>query len=414
MFLFFTGLLLYYLVMLSEQALVTVRPHDLESGNTGHPLALYRQIRPALAALLLARLLLAVLMAVCLMDVLYSSSALRLQMHQMSQGAAMPGWLIWGALQALLALGFAALLTVLRRFSFKNAIQQHPGRWLNQLSGFIFFWKKIFTPFIRNQEEQTATGAENRTQNPTAAEMQATAGEKRELEMLKSIVQFSDTTVRQVMQPRTKVVAVDFRTGFHQLLQSVRASEFSRLPVYHEDLDNVTGILYVKDLVPHLGKPDDFEWQSLIRTNLLLVPETKRCSEMLEDFKREKVHMAIVVDEYGGSAGIVTMEDILEEVTGDIRDEFDEDSDIRYRKLDPHNFIFEGQTLLNDVSRVCGLDPDIFETARNSADTLAGLILEIRGEIPQAGTVVRWNNFIFRVLAANKRRIEQIKLTLPR
>jgi len=227
-------------------------------------------------------------------------------------------------------------------------------------------------------------------------------------------VKFSDVTVKQVMQPRTKVVGVDFKTDFHDLLAVVRESEFSRLPVYDEDLDNVTGILYVKDLLPHLDAPAVFEWQPLIRTNVMLVPESKRCSELLEEFKQQKIHMAIVVDEYGGSAGIVTMEDILEEVTGDIQDEFDEESDIRYRKLDEFTYLFEGQTLLNDVCRLTGLDAATFDAVKGNADTLAGLALELRGDIPKTGVEIPWNGFLFTITAADNRRITQMKLNLKK
>ena len=216
------------------------------------------------------------------------------------------------------------------------------------------------------------------------------------------------------MQPRSKVVAVDFKVGFHDLLSIVREAGFSRLPVYQEDLDNVTGILYVKDMLPHLTKSDDFEWQSLIRTNVMLAPESKRGTELLQDFKRQKIHMAIVVDEYGGSSGIVTLEDVLEEVTGEIRDEFDEESEVRYRKLDDHNYIFEGQTLLSDVCRIVGLDSSTFDEARGNADTLAGLVLELKGDIPKSGMEITWNGFMITVTAANSRRIEQLKLGLPR
>ncbi len=214
------------------------------------------------------------------------------------------------------------------------------------------------------------------------------------------------------MQPRSKVVAADFRTHFHDLLGIVREAGFSRMPVFDEDFDNVTGILYVKDLVPHLDKTADFEWQSLIRTNIQLVPESKRISELLQEFKRNKRHMAIVVDEYGGSAGIVTMEDILEEITGEIRDEFDEENDIRYRKIDDHNYLFEGQTLLNDVCRITGLAPGAFDDVRGGADTLAGLALELKGDIPKAGAEIAWNDYVLTVVAADDRRIAQLKLTI--
>jgi CBS domain containing-hemolysin-like protein len=161
-----------------------------------------------------------------------------------------------------------------------------------------------------------------------------------------------------------------------------------------------------------LEEDNGFEWQKLIRPNLLLVPESKRISELLRDFKKQKVHLAVVVDEYGGSEGIVTMEDILEEVTGDIQDEFDEESDVSYQKLDDNNYLFEARTLLNDVCRVTGMDSNIFESLRGDADTLAGLALEINGDIPKKGTEIQCNGVKLTITAADYRRIEQIKLTL--
>ncbi|HMX41268.1 MAG TPA: transporter associated domain-containing protein, partial [Saprospiraceae bacterium] len=208
-------------------------------------------------------------------------------------------------------------------------------------------------------------------------------------------------------------VGVDFRISFHELLAAVQEAGFSRMPVYDEDLDNVTGILYVKDLLPCLHQSADFEWQPLIRTNVMLVPESKRVSELLQEFKREKIHLAIVVDEYGGSSGIVTMEDILEEITGDIRDEFDEEHDVRYRKLDDSTYLFEASTLLNDVCRLTGIAPGTFDAIRGNADTLAGLVLEISGDIPKKGAKVSWQDFLFTVTAADQRKITQIKMRLP-
>ncbi len=278
---------------------------------------------------------------------------------------------------------------------------------------FAFFWNLFFRVFTRKEKiAERADLSQEEEPNSTAATN--AASEKRELELLKSIVQFGDVTVKQVMQPRSKVVSVDFKTGFHELLDVVRLSEFSRMPVYDEELENITGILYVKDLVPHLDEGVAFEWQPLIRTNVLMVPEAKRGTELLQEFKQQRMHMAIVVDEYGGIAGIVTMEDILEEVTGDIRDEFDEESEIRYRKIDDYNYLFEGQTLLNDVCRLSGLIQGTFDPVRGTSDTLAGLALELRGDIPMIGTEIAWNGFLLSVTIADKRRIEQLKLSLPR
>lgn len=369
-------------------------------------------IRPALTALLLARLSLKILITVVTTVALINSTPVRGALHTLALQLGIPAVLVWG----IAGLLFASLLAILFwslqkiRWPYKNGTA--PSYALKRLSWFILLCMLVFRPLqskaSRADEPSPASPAPSNTSSGfNGAPLQ-------NLELLKSIVKFSDVTVKQVMQPRSKVMAVDFRTRFPELLAIVHEAGFSRLPVYDEDLDNVTGILYIKDLVPHLDKPDDFEWQSLIRTNLQLVPEAKRISELLQEFKRNKRHMAIVVDEYGGSSGIVTMEDILEEITGEIRDEFDEESDIRYRKLDDHNYLFEGQTLLNDVCRIAGLPAGTFDEIRGAADSLAGLALELRGDIPKPGTELAWNGYLLTVIAADDRRIEQLKLTLTR
>lgn len=418
--LFLLGLVLYYLVLLAESALIALSPQETEQlrtstqGAARRVYALTRDIRPVMASLLLARLSLKLLLAVFAMTWLLQTPAIRQTLYDISLRFGLPGGVLWIATAILLAGMLATVFWGLKKMDSRRIAVGRMGFVLQRLSWYVLFWKKLFSPFIR-REKTPGPGEEM----PTATDMAASnavsaASEKRELELLKSIVKFGDVTVKQIMQPRSKVVAVDFRIGFHELLATVREAEFSRFPVYDEDLDNVTGILYVKDLVPHLDKPDHFEWQTLIRTNLLLAPESKRGAELLQEFKQQKIHMAVVVDEYGGSSGIVTLEDILEEVTGDIRDEFDEESEVRYRKIDDYNYLFEGQTLLSDVCRIAGLESNTFDTARGTADTLAGLALELKGDIPKTGAEITWNGFLLTVIAADNRRIGQLKLTLPR
>lgn len=417
MFWFLFGLLLYFFVTLAERALVGVSPHDLDQLGLDDSAAAQRAyrlgqegIRPALAALLLARLLLIVLLVVISVAALIRSGPVHTALYKAASWTDWPGWLIWGIAGTLLSALFGLLFWSIQKIDIQGNSSPRATFILQRLGHFIQFWKTMFSPFL--MQEKAAEAAEN---NPVQELANPTiSSEKREMELLKSIVKFSDITVKQVMQPRSKVVGVDFKTTFHDLLAIVRESEFSRLPVYDEDLDYVTGILYVKDLLLHLDAGNDFEWQPLIRTNVMLVPESKRCSELLEEFKLQKIHMAIVVDEYGGSAGIVTMEDILEEVTGDIRDEFDEESEIRYRKIDEYTYLFEGQTLLNDVCRIAGLDAAIFDPVRGNSDTLAGLALEIRGDIPKVGVEIPWNGFLLTITAADNRRISQVKFSLPR
>lgn len=416
MFWFFVGLILFILVTVAERALVGLSPHDLEQLRlaerpASHNAYLLGQedIRSALTALMFAKVFLQVILVVIGCVTFFGSEWIRINL---ANSATYFGWsefILWGLASLSLSILLALLFWGIQKTDlFKSS--SSTLFWVQRLTPFIYFWKKLFSPVLPKepQKETHQTGTPHDHSNTTGN------SEKREMELLKSIVKFSDVTVKQVMQPRTKVVGVDFRTDFQELLQIVRESEFSRLPVYDDDLDNITGILYVKDLLLHLDAPAEFEWQPLIRTNVMLVPESKRCSELLEEFKQQKIHMAVVVDEYGGSAGIVTMEDILEEITGDIRDEFDEDSEIRYRKLDEYTYLFEGPTLLNDVCRIAGLDAAAFDAVRGNADTLAGLVLELRGDIPKTGVEIPWNGFLFTITAADSRRVSQIKLGLPR
>ena len=236
---------------------------------------------------------------------------------------------------------------------------------------------------------------------------------EKEIDILKSIVKFGDVSVKQIMRPRVDVVAIDFRMDYHELLKIVKDSGYSRLPVFDEDFDNITGILYGKDLMGHLDKPADFEWQALIRTNVMYVPEAKKINDLLRAFQLERMHMAIVVDEYGGSSGLVTLEDIMEEVIGEIKDEFDDEIEVNYQKIDEFNYSFEGKTLLNDVCRVIGVDTETFDSVKGDADSVAGLVLELTGHIPKPKEEVSFDDFKFKIIAVNRRRIETIQITLP-
>lgn len=238
-------------------------------------------------------------------------------------------------------------------------------------------------------------------------------GGRQEIDILKSIIDFGDVTVKQIMRSRVDVVAVDFRISYRELLKVIRDSGFSRIPVFDEDLDNITGILYVKDLLGKIEEDDQFEWQVLIRTDVLYVPESKKIQELLKVFQERHLHMAIVVDEYGGSSGIVTLEDILEEIIGEIRDEFDEEEEVEYEKLDDYNYVFEGKTLLKDACRVTGINEAELDRIREDADTVAGLVLELLGYLPRKGVEVEHPPFKFKVVGANERRIEKVRITLP-
>ncbi|HMO38455.1 MAG TPA: gliding motility-associated protein GldE [Saprospiraceae bacterium] len=237
---------------------------------------------------------------------------------------------------------------------------------------------------------------------------------EQEIDILKSIVKFSDMTVRQIMTARVDVIAVDEKSDYAELMEIARESGYSRIPVYESDLDNIKGILYVKDLLGHLNEPANFNWQMLIRSNVLYVPEAKKISDLLKEFQRAHLHMAIVVDEYGGTSGLVTLEDIMEEIIGDIKDEFDDEAEVVFRKIDDYNYLFEGKTLLNDVYRVTGIEAGIFDEVRGETDSLAGLMLELYGQLPKKDTEITFYAFRFKIVAASKRRIEQVLITLPK
>jgi Hemolysins and related proteins containing CBS domains len=237
---------------------------------------------------------------------------------------------------------------------------------------------------------------------------------EQDIDILKGIVKFGEVSVKQIMRSRVDVIAVDFRIGFRDLMKVIRDCGFSRIPVFDEDFDNITGILYVKDLLGHFNESNGFEWQPFIRPNILYAPEAKKINDLLKDFQTKRMHMAIVVDEYGGSSGIVSLEDIMEEVIGEIKDEFDDEVEVEYQKLNDYNYIFEGKTLLNDVCRIIGVDTNTFDEVKGDADSVAGMILELIGYIPKVGREISYQDYIFRIVSVNRRRVEQIKITLPK
>ncbi|WP_430810546.1 MULTISPECIES: gliding motility-associated protein GldE [unclassified Carboxylicivirga] len=233
-----------------------------------------------------------------------------------------------------------------------------------------------------------------------------------EKDILEGIVKFGNIDVSEIMTARVDVIDVEIKSGYNKVLQVIIDSGYSRIPVFDETPDNVKGILYVKDLLSHLDEGDDFEWQQLIR-KAYYVPETKMINDLLEEFQAQKIHMAIVVDEYGGTMGIVTLEDILEEIVGDISDERDDDEDF-FTSLPDGSLVFEAKVLLNDFHKITETDEELFADVRGEAETLAGLILELRGEIPQKNEVVKYENCIFTIVAADNRRIKKVKFELKK
>ncbi|MBX7204673.1 MAG: gliding motility-associated protein GldE [Bacteroidia bacterium] len=231
-----------------------------------------------------------------------------------------------------------------------------------------------------------------------------------EKEILKSIVNFGNISVKEIMKPRMDVVAYDKKTDLSSLIKEINEWGYSRIPIFEGNFDRIVGVLYIKDLLPHLGKVNDLAWQKLIKPPYF-VPESKKIDDLLKEFQNKRVHLAIVVDEFGGTSGIVTMEDILEEIFGEIKDEFDED-ELFYSKLDESTYVFEAKISLNDMCRLMEIEDNSFDDIRGDADTLGGLILEMTGKIPNLKQKIEYNHFMFTIESVDKRKIKRVKVEL--
>jgi len=234
---------------------------------------------------------------------------------------------------------------------------------------------------------------------------------KEEQKILQGIVSFGNTDTKQVMQPRIDIFALEESQKLTDIFAEIVKHGFSRIPVYKDNVDNIIGVLYAKDLLPYLDRKQ-FDWRTLLREPFF-VPENKKLDDLMVEFQEKKVHLAIVVDEYGGTSGIVSLEDVIEEIVGDISDEFD-DEDLTFSKLDDKNYVFEGKTTLKDFYRIIKLeDETIFESKKGEAETIAGFVLEISGSFPKLGSKIKFENYVFVIEALDKKRIQQIKVTLP-
>lgn len=233
-----------------------------------------------------------------------------------------------------------------------------------------------------------------------------------EKQILKGIARFGNIDVKQIMKSRMDVVAFEKDQKFNEILPAILENRYSRIPVYEDSFDQIVGNIYIKDLLPHLEQSDneEFNWNSLLRP-AYFVPESKKINDLLQEFQEKKMHLAIVIDEYGGTSGIVTLEDILEEIVGEINDEFD-DEELFYSRLDEHTVVFEGKTLLNDVCRVMEAERKLFDIGKEEVDTLAGLLLELKGSIPKLNEVIHFREISFTVESADRRRIKRVKVSL--
>jgi gliding motility-associated protein GldE len=229
-------------------------------------------------------------------------------------------------------------------------------------------------------------------------------------DILKGIVNFGTFTVKQVMRSRVDVTALEGTLNFHELMEKINKTGYSRIPIFTETIDNIDGVLYIKDILPYIEEKERFDWKKLLRP-VYFVPETKKIDGLLKDFQEKRVHVAIVVDEYGGTSGLITLEDIIEEIVGEINDEFDENNK-PYKTLDKNTFVFEGKTSLNDFCKVVDVDPSAFEEVKGESESLGGLLLELNAVIPAPGEKILYDQYTFTVIAVDKKRIKEIKVQI--
>ena len=229
--------------------------------------------------------------------------------------------------------------------------------------------------------------------------------------ILKGIVNFGTLSVKQVMQSRIDIMAIDIHTDFHQMMDQINKTKYSRIPIYSKSIDKVEGILYIKDLLPHIKKDEHFEWQKLLKP-AFFIPESKKIDDLFKDFQEKHVHIAIVIDEYGGTSGLITMEDVIEEIVGDINDESDDEETVFFKKIDTHTYIFEGKTSLNDLCKITRIDINRFDKIKGENESLGGLLLEIRSRLPKVGEKIYFDDFLFTVVAADRKRIKRVRVSL--
>lgn len=297
--------------------------------------------------------------------------------------------------------------------------RQNPLAFCRRVVNGILFARKIFWP-IETVLLKSCVIAERLLRNDThvlsvdeleqALELTDKDEIRDEKSMLQGIIRFGDETVKEIMTSRKDVVDIDIKTPFSRVIKCIVENNYSRIPVYQDNSDNIRGVLYIKDLLLHIGKPDTFRWQSLIRPPYF-VPETKKVDDLLREFQDNRVHIAIVVDEFGGTSGIVTLEDVLEEIVGEIHDEYDED-DKMYKRVNSNTYIFEGKTPLSDFVKILDVSDDEFSEIEGEADTLAGLMLEMKGDFPEVHEKFEYDNFCFEIMEVSERRIASIKVVV--
>ena len=297
--------------------------------------------------------------------------------------------------------------------------RQAPLKFCRKVVSGIIFLRKLFWPFATiliksGMIAEKAVPRESRQLSvddlEQALELTDEEDIKDEQSMLQGIIRFGDETANDVMTPRQDIENIEIHSSFKEVLQFINKNNYSRIPVYQGNEDNIRGVLYIKDLLPYISKSESFRWQSLIRPPYF-VPETKRLDDLLREFQENKIHIAIVVDEFGGTSGLVTLEDILEEIVGEINDEYDEDIK-PYTKLDDNTYLFEGKILLSDFCKVLQVDDDEFDAVAGEADSLAGLLLELKGDFLSLHEKLTYEQYSFEVMEVEGRRISRVKVTV--
>lgn len=302
----------------------------------------------------------------------------------------------------------------------KNYATQHNIQFARLTARMLFVSEKIFRPLSSILigltgiiEKNVEKKGHDITVDELNQALEITTDENttdEEKGILKGIVNFSTLTVKQVMKSRMDLTAVDIELDFHELMDKINKSGFSRIPIFNETIDKIEGILYIKDLIGHIDNDENFKWQELLRPGFF-VPENKKVDSLLKDFQENRVHMAIVVDEYGGTSGLITMEDIIEEIVGEINDEYD-DEEIAFNKLDNSTYIFEGKTSLNDFCKVIEIEPSEFDEVKGESESLGGLLLELSNKLPRAGEKIEFKQFLFTIVAVDLRRIKRVRVLI--
>lgn len=417
----FVLLLIIALVSAAESAFFSLTPNDLDELKTSDSKTDQKILKLIEAPKRLLGTLLISVNFISIAIVIINASFIFVKEGETTKGLfEFPGSPILGFVIQVIAVTFLILL--IGEVTPKIYATQNPLKASRTLIYFVLFLQRLFYPIssflimiTSLLDKLIKPKSHNISVDELSHALDLTSDEdipEEDHKILKGIVKFGNTDVKQIMQSRTHVTAFEDTVGFTKLLADITAYGFSRVPIYKETLDNIVGVLYTKDLLQYTNESDSFKWQSIVRAPFF-VPENKKIDDLLREFQYKKIHLAVVVDEYGGTSGIVTLEDVIEEIVGEINDEFDDD-DLVYSKLDNNNFVFEGKAALNDVARILEIDRSDFEDAKGEADSLAGLIIEIEGRIPTKNEKIAFKNLIFTIESADNRKIKRVKITIER